>query len=284
MADYAKILQALDETKLSLQRLEAEIVSLQHEAVPQTEPATADESAYFPPLVSPGQAEPIYGGTLTDDYPDCCALGNEFMGYFCTGTLIAANLVLTAKHCAQDYNVTRVFLRGNDVSQPEKGDTMVVAKTHPHPDQSVDLMLLVLEGKSGVTARAIVRDEQFQVKTATVVGFGMINPSGTKGFGRKRKASIPVMTLDCQEMEDQARYGCYAEFEMVAGHRGLKRDTCKGDSGGPLYVESAEGKILLLGVTSRGVRVPGKPCGNGGIYVRADRFRDWIRETTNIKV
>jgi secreted trypsin-like serine protease len=292
MADYTNMLAVLAELKAGLKRLEAEVVGLQEsEGSPgsaaldsQAQPQAPTDPPYIPPLVNDNEPEPIYGGSVTDGYPDCCAVGNEFMGYFCTGTLIAPNVVLTARHCAEDYNVTRVFLKGNDVSKPKKGETINVKEARAHPDPKVDLMLLVLEEHSKVSPRPIVRDGQFKPETTLVVGFGMINPSGTKGYGEKRKATVPVMTLDCKEMEDQARYGCWADVEMVAGHRGLKRDTCKGDSGGPLYVEDEEGKLFLLGVTSRGVRASGKPCGNGGIYVRADRFRDWIRAETNADV
>ena len=223
---------------------------------------------------------------MTDGYPDCCAVGNEFMGYFCTGTLIAPDVVLTARHCAEQFNITRVFLKGNDVSKPQQGETINVKQTHPHPDPRVDLMLLVLEKPSEKveTPRAIARAAHAKAKEALVVGFGRINPAGTKGYGQKRKAKVPVMTPDCREIDDQAQYGCWTEIELVAGHRGLKRDTCEGDSGGPLYVEDDDGSLVLLGVTSRGVRGPGKPCGNGGVYVRADRFRDWIRDQTGAEV
>jgi endonuclease G len=96
------------------------------------------------------------------------------------------------------------------------------------------------------------------------------------------------MTLDCGTDEEQAKYRCKKNIELVAGHRGIRRDTCRGDSGGPLYIQSDEGTYRLLGVTSRGLKdfdhFPPQPCGNGGIYVRADRFLDWIRDVTGISI
>jgi endonuclease G len=68
--------------------------------------------------------------------------------------------------------------------------------------------------------------------------------------------------------------GCAPAREMVlAAQSG--RDTCKGDSGGPLYV--AKGKQwLLAGVTSRGTDLATTMCGDGGIYTRVDKYRTWI--------
>jgi len=249
----------------------------------QSKAQTESEDNYIPPLLV-DQAESILNGTLTDGFPDCCAVGNEFMGYFCTGTLIAPNLVLTAKHCGEQFNIKRVFLKGNDVNKPEKGETINVKEVHPHHDPTVDLLLLILETDSTVTACRIAKGALVNAKTAVVVGFGRTDPAATKGYGRKRKATVPIMSLNCDDVDEQAKYGCYPDIEMVAGHRGLKKDTCKGDSGGPLYIEDDDGGYRLLGVTSRGIRATGKPCGNGGIYVRADKFTDWVRKVTGISL
>ena len=54
---------------------------------------------------------------------------------------------------------------------------------------------------------------------------------------------------------------------------------CYGDSGGPIYLGEA-----LIGVVSRGLALPGKPCGNGGVYVRADTVAGWIEQVTKRKL
>lgn len=294
-----KVLQELAELRAHIGRIESEILQLQQVEIssastPSAQPAasateaqsnsqTESEDNFIPPLLV-DEAEPILGGTLTDGFPDCCAVGNEFMGYFCTGTLIAPNLVLTARHCGRKFSVKRVFLKGNDVNKPEKGETINVKEVHEHSDSKVDLMLLVLEHDSTVDPSRIAKGAPVKAKTALVVGFGRTDPAATKGYGRKRKAKVPIMSMDCGNVDDQAKYGCYENFEMVAGHRGLKKDTCQGDSGGPLYIEDDDGGYRLLGVTSRGIRATGQPCGNGGIYVRVDKFTDWIRDRTGVNV
>src|SRR5690606_10537251 len=60
-------------------------------------------------------------------------------------------------------------------------------------------------------------------------------------------------------------------------------DSCFGDSGGPVYIDTAQGPALL-GVVSRGVLAFGEPCAAGGVYVRADKVVSWIQSVSNRKV
>ncbi|MBP9707347.1 MAG: serine protease [Oligoflexales bacterium] len=57
-----------------------------------------------------------------------------------------------------------------------------------------------------------------------------------------------------------------------------RRDSCGGDSGGPLFTELSNGSNLLVGVTSGGP----KDCGTLGLpgyFMRVSAFRQWIDET-----
>jgi hypothetical protein len=303
MADYKSILLELEEIRARVEQLVTVVSQLQQAetsaaaatgettAAAATAASTAagtipaDEPKAFPPLVVEG-VEEIFGGRPTKDFPDCCAVGgNEFHGYFCTGTLIAANLVVTAKHChTPEQPVTRVFLKGHDTSK--KGEEIAVIATHAHPE--ADLMVLVLERDSKVNPRHVAQDAEVKAKQGLVVGFGTTDVQGETGYGIKRKATVPIMTLNCGTDEDQVNFRCKKNIELVAGHKGIRRDTCRGDSGGPLYIESAEGGYHLLGVTSRGLKdfdhFPPQRCGNGGIYVRADQFLGWIRDVTGISI
>jgi endonuclease G len=221
----------------------------------------------------------IVGGQLTSDFPDCCAVGND-QGFFCTGTLIARNLVVTAGHCT---NSTRVFLKGSDIRVPDEGEVIRVSRKVLHPD--ADLQVLVLESNSTVTPRHVARGAQVgQPAKALLVGFGTTNLAGNIGYGRKRKVEVPIVSLECGTGSDEQKFGCRRGTELVAGHRGLLRDSCKGDSGGPLYVRGSSNTFHLLGVTSRGIINTVNVCGDGGIYVRVDKFLDWIENETGITI
>lgn len=302
MADYKSILLDLEEIRTRVDQLVKDVEQLQQAATSagKTEGITtaaatsttvetipANEPKAFPPLTLEG-VEEVYGGKPTTEFPDCCAVGgNEFHGYFCTGTLIAPNLIVTAKHChTVEMPITRVFLKGNDTSKLSKGEEIAVIDMYVHP--TTDIMVLVLERDSIVKPRHVAQGDEVKGTKALVVGFGTTDVQGETGYGIKRKAEVPIMTLSCSTDEDQVKYRCKKNIELVAGHRGIRRDTCKGDSGGPLYIESDEGTYHLLGVTSRGLKdfdhFPPHPCGNGGIYVRADQFLGWIRDVTGISI
>lgn len=221
----------------------------------------------------------IVGGESTNDFPDCCAVGND-KGFYCTGTLIAPNLVVTAGHCTSP---TRVFLRGSDTRVPEEGEIIRVKSKTLHPD--ADLQVLVLESNSTVTPRHVARGSQVgQPSKALLVGFGTTNLAGNIGYGRKRKVEVPIVSLECGTASDEQKLGCRRGTELVAGHRGLLKDSCKGDSGGPLYIRGSGNTFHLLGVTSRGIINTVNVCGDGGIYVRVDKFLDWIKDQTGITI
>ncbi|MBV9924086.1 MAG: trypsin-like serine protease [Acidobacteria bacterium] len=231
----------------------------------------------FPPQTV--DAQPIVGGEPTTDFPDCCAVGSD-EGFYCTGTLIAPNLVVTARHCT---DVTRVFLKGSDVSKPEQGLIVEVLKEVAHPEY--DIRFLVLKSAVDVKPRRVARGSEVgNPKEALAVGFGTIDTDGEIGYGIKRKVKVPIASVGCSSSADVKKFGCNQGKEVVAGHKGLLKDSCRGDSGGPLYIKNSQGSYSLLGATSRGLGNTQNVCGDGGIYVRVDQFLDWVHEQTGIKV
>jgi trypsin len=235
----------------------------------------------LPTVILPkkNDAQPIVGGEETREFPDCCAVGSG-AGYFCSGTLIAPTLVVTARHCD---GVTRVFLKGWNIQRPDDGETIGVSKQFSH--DLYDIRVLVLEKASTVKPRPVARvPEAGATADALLVGFGTIDIDGRIGYGLKRMVKVPIVSLGCANDADAAKYGCRKGKEIVAGHRGLLKDSCHGDSGGPLYIKNGLGTYDLLGATSRGIAGTGNDCGDGGIYVRVDQVLDWIAQQTHITV
>jgi secreted trypsin-like serine protease len=77
----------------------------------------------------------------------------------------------------------------------------------------------------------------------------------------------------------EARAGRIVTANMVCSGKLLtKRDTCHGDSGGPLFSKRPDGSFVQVGITSWG-----QGCGVGdqglyGIYTRVAQFAPWVRE------
>jgi len=92
-----------------------------------------------------------------------------------------------------------------------------------------------------------------------------------------QKLAIPVLS----SRECTRKFGKFKpeDTQICAGGEEGK-DSCKGDSGGPLYlsggVTPGEKPWYLIGLVSFGAR----KCGNGkpGIYTRVEKFIPWIRE------
>ena len=224
----------------------------------------------------------VIGGEIVPpgDFMDCVAVGNA-QQWGCTGTLIAANVVVTAGHCANF--ATRIFI-GRDVSK--KGKSVHVVKRVPHPDYNHqghnDLMVLLLaEPVVGVVPRTLATKTLIdKASDGRVVGFGATDATGMLGYGVKRYVDVPIVSNACKgklgTQQDRYMYGCDLGQELVAGRPLTERDSCKGDSGGPFYVLDAKGQWRLAGATSRATNSAMSNCGDGGIYVRIDRYRAWI--------
>ncbi|MFO0591658.1 MAG: S1 family peptidase [Polyangiaceae bacterium] len=203
---------------------------------------------------------------------DAVLLGDEAQ-WKCTGALVAPGAVLTAAHCLP---VTRVAST-DDAAAP--GTPLKVTESARPPGEGVDAVLLRLT-RALVVTPAPRRTDAGAAGPAGVlrfVGYGATDSQGRGGFGHRHVVDLSVTGWGC-DAERAERTGCVPGSEMVvlgsAGH-----DTCRGDSGGPLYELWGNGKACgyrLVGVASRRVADAVVPCGNGGIYTRVDVLDGWI--------
>jgi len=73
------------------------------------------------------------------------------------------------------------------------------------------------------------------------------------------------------------------ESVLCAGYAVGGKDSCEGDSGGPLAVLDGPGsKWTLVGIVSNGIMCakPNLP----GIYTRISEYRNWIIDTINNQI
>ena len=225
---------------------------------------------------------------------DCVAVGCA-RAWDCTGTLIAPRVVVSAAHCVRCASF--VFF-GNDVRPVPPGDTshpsvVAVEDRVRHPDYhggANDLLVLILAKPVNVEPRRLAATAQIDdAPEARVMGFGWIDErERKKNPGEKRFVDLPIASPSCRGslggVADEDAYGCAPGLELVAKRNGrVLKDTCKGDSGGPLYIEEG-GEWLLAAATSRATKGTARLCGDGGIYTRLDAYRPWIESTAGVRL
>src|SRR5689334_316489 len=224
---------------------------------------------------------PVVGGTTVKPgaWPDAVAVLAQNAA--CTGTLITPDVVLTAGHCIAS-DPLAVVVDTIDYGQPG-GEVIRVRRSLAYPDSqsSYDVGIVLLDHPAAVKPRVVAaactaRDGLAEGALVHIVGFGLTTRSGTGENTRLHEGQIPVVDPTCTS--DPA---CLAQLapggEFTAGGQGV--DSCFGDSGGPVYLDTPTGPALV-GVVSRAYSTGGPPCGNGGVYVRADKVVSWIERVT----
>lgn len=228
---------------------------------------------------------PVVGGSAVPSgkWPDTVAvLGTKGT---CTGTLIAPTVVLTAGHCAE-IDAKQVIANTTDYAG-SGGVRASVKSVTAYPDwrASYDVSVIVLAAPiTGIEPRALGTSctfSKFQAAALVhLVGFGLTTETGSGGNTALHEAMATVRDPDCS-----SGLGCEPAIapggEFVAGGNGT--DSCFGDSGGPVYLDTAAGPVLI-GAVSRGVDGSSSACGGGGIYVRTDKIVAWIETTAGTSV
>jgi secreted trypsin-like serine protease len=256
-------------------------------------PVGAAEAGVIGGKVAAPGAWPWQAALLFDDVED------NFGAQTCGGTLLSSDWVLTAAHCL-DWDASTaagldVLLGTNVLSNtvPYQRIPVAYGVIHPLADGAAfrhDTALLRLSEPAVITGAVGVAGSVLPVALLTAQDALLLDPSillMATGWGRV-SADEPIYPHDLFQVQvpyvDQATCSAYYSAlgyaedtigpdQVCAGFEEGGKDTCYGDSGGPLLLNVA-GTWRQAGITSwgEGCAEPGAP----GIYASVPHHLDWI--------
>jgi len=266
---------------------------------PTTEKPTTQEPTPTDQCGVSGQGTRIVNGREcgVNQWPWAVVLGKSSSGssgfrVVCGGTLITRRHVLSAAHCFIGGNRPSVARFGehditNEFESSSVDRQIESYKIHEEYDNRAlvnDIAIAIVSGGDLPFSRSIRpaclpydyvgRDYETFRDDPSIVGWGATRNNGGAS-DICRQATVPIVSIpECQQ-DYRGVSRVNINEDMVCAGQG-RRDSCAGDSGGPMLSNFANGRWSVIGIVSFGVDCASER--HPGVYTRVDRYLDWIEK------
>nr|CAI5846162.1 unnamed protein product [Callosobruchus analis] len=245
----------------------------------------------------------IVGGTKASkkEFPHMAQVGyrREKTLWYCGGTVIAENFVLTAAHClwhnqhGKPVKVRAGMTNLHETTTMQEREVVDVI-THPsYKGKYNDIGLLKItpfEMNTFVRPACLHTSKSIPSERAIASGWGNTEFSGSSSTDLQKVVLEFFSNQKCNQTYKREisqpgsslGEGIKDDVMVCAGSSEFIRDTCQGDSGGPLQIyydgpEDAKCMYEIVGITSFG-----KSCATvenlPGVYTRVSAYIEWIED------